>query len=223
MITACPPVPGGVLLDVGCGDGTLASEARRRLGASEVLGIDILPHNLLSARNRGIRPMLADLESPLPIREGSIDAVLASHVIEHLADTDQFVRELYRVLKPGGYAAVATPNLSAWPNVLFLILGQQPPSTNVSDVAPLGFMSWLWRDSQPLGVDVGHVGSNKHRRVFVRDSLIGLFRFHGFLCERVLATGFPPFAGVLAELVARMLPAYARQLVLLARKQVSAR
>ena len=107
----------------------------------------------------------ADLNGVLPLSDESVDVVIASHVIEHINDTDMFVKEMYRVLRGGGYALVATPNLAAWYNVLFLILGQQPPSTCVSDVAPLGLMSrrvWAGRYT----TRVGHQGSNQHRRVF---------------------------------------------------------
>jgi len=54
-----------------------------------------------------------DLCAGLPYAAGSVDAVYASHVLEHLApeEAEQFVRECLRVLKPGGVARFAVPDL----------------------------------------------------------------------------------------------------------------
>jgi SAM-dependent methyltransferase len=45
----------------------------------------------------------------IPASAGSFDAILCSHVLEHVSDDRQAMRELYRVLKPGGWAAVMVP------------------------------------------------------------------------------------------------------------------
>lgn len=56
-----------------------------------------------------------DLTRPFPFRDASIDAVLASHVLEHLtvAEAGACVGEIQRVLKPGGILRVAVPDLDA--------------------------------------------------------------------------------------------------------------
>lgn len=61
------------------------------------------------------RYLTADLESPLadlhfdvqriPLADGSVDAVLCNHLLEHVADDRQALRELHRVLRPGGAGA----------------------------------------------------------------------------------------------------------------------
>jgi ubiquinone/menaquinone biosynthesis C-methylase UbiE len=56
-------------------------------------------------------------ESRFP--ESSFDLVLASHLIEHLNDPTSFVREVYRVLAPGGYFLVTTPNIAGFQARLF--------------------------------------------------------------------------------------------------------
>ena len=77
--------------------------------------------------------MAADLNLRLPYDDGTFDVVCSNQVIEHLSDTDTFVAELHRVLRPGGFAVTSTENLASWHNVASLTLGWQPFSlTNVS-------------------------------------------------------------------------------------------
>lgn len=52
----------------------------------------------------------ADLRNPLPFADGSVDAVYSHHVIEHLPDIKAHLRDVYRVLKPGGVYRVGGPN-----------------------------------------------------------------------------------------------------------------
>ena len=61
----------------------------------------------------------ADLESPLadlhfdvqqiPLADGSVDVVICNHIMEHVADDRRAMRELHRVLKPGGWGIVLSP------------------------------------------------------------------------------------------------------------------
>ena len=44
-----------------------------------------------------------DVDSGLPFEDGTFDVVTSYHLIEHVSDTDLLVKEIYRVLKPGGY------------------------------------------------------------------------------------------------------------------------
>ena len=52
--------------------------------------------------------LVIDITS-IPASAGSFDAILCSHVLEHVSDDRQAMREMYRVLKPGGWAAVMVP------------------------------------------------------------------------------------------------------------------
>jgi SAM-dependent methyltransferase len=214
------PVPGGTLLDVGCGDGDFTTLVMERTQSARALGIDMFTNNLDIAAEKGIKGTKSDLNEPFPVSDASVDIVVASHVIEHVSDTDLFVQEIGRVLKPGGYAVVATPNLAAWYNIAFLILGQQPPSTAVSDVAPVGFMEQkIWSGGAYTGdIPVGHQGSNNHRRIFVRSTLKRLFEFYGFTCEKIGVCGFPPLPWWLADLACRVLPMYGWQIMVRVRK-----
>lgn len=70
-------------------------------------------------------------------------------VIEHLFDTDNFVSESFRILKPGGYTIVSTVNLASWHNIFALILGYQPfDFANISIKGTIGNPFSLWKDER---------------------------------------------------------------------------
>jgi ubiquinone/menaquinone biosynthesis C-methylase UbiE len=103
---------GGRILDAGCGGGgmplSLAEEA------DQVIGIDLAPrfneagHRL--AAEHGLRNLhfaQANGEA-LPFPDAAFDMVLSHAVIEHVADAPVYLRELARVLKPGGFVYLST-------------------------------------------------------------------------------------------------------------------
>lgn len=108
-------VAGKRVLDLGCGAGGKAVYCAT-LGAREVVGVDIVPHyreeGEALARRHGVpervRFITADA-TQLPLPSGSLDAVLASDVVEHLADPEAGLREAWRVLAPGGRVYISFP------------------------------------------------------------------------------------------------------------------
>ena len=89
------------ILDVGCGDGQIA----RALAAngSQVLGIDPTRLHIDVARERGGGPTYEmGLATSLPVADGSMDAVVACLVFEHIDEVDAAIAEVSRVLVPGG-------------------------------------------------------------------------------------------------------------------------
>jgi 2-polyprenyl-3-methyl-5-hydroxy-6-metoxy-1,4-benzoquinol methylase len=102
---------GKLLLDLGCGTGWFSRRARAR-GADVVsvdLGSGLLKQVLAKAR---VRPVAGNALA-LPFRDASFDVVVSSEMIEHTTDPAQAVREMARVLKPGGPLALTCPN-RAW-------------------------------------------------------------------------------------------------------------
>ena len=51
---------------------------------------------------------------PYPIEDNSFDEIYAKHIIEHLDDPESFVKELYRILSPGGTVLIETPHFSSY-------------------------------------------------------------------------------------------------------------
>jgi SAM-dependent methyltransferase len=93
-------------LDVGCGMGELAERVQRELGAN-VVAVDISARMVELTRARGIQASVADVQA-LPFEDGSFDCVAANWVLYHVPDVDLGVRELARVLRPGGRLVAAT-------------------------------------------------------------------------------------------------------------------
>lgn len=103
MLALAGNVAGRRILDAGCGSGPLF-EALRDRGAL-VTGIDASTALLDIARTRlgpGADLQLADLTSPLPFADATFDDVIASLVMHYLPDWGPTLRELQRVLRPGG-------------------------------------------------------------------------------------------------------------------------
>jgi len=99
--------PQGRLLEIGCGRGDLLHHLSR-LGW-EVQGIDPDPKAAATARERGLNVSCGSLES-VSFADESFDAIIMSHVIEHLYDPIATVRECHRILKSGGRLVLLTPN-----------------------------------------------------------------------------------------------------------------
>lgn len=98
--------PGGVpatVLDVGCGTGRLLREARRRWPDTQVIGIDISPGMIAEARQRAPygRFLLGPAES-LQLEAGSVDLAVSTMSFHHWTDKAAGIREIARVLAPGG-------------------------------------------------------------------------------------------------------------------------
>jgi 2-polyprenyl-3-methyl-5-hydroxy-6-metoxy-1,4-benzoquinol methylase len=97
----------GRLLDIGCGRGELV--ARMSSLGWQAEGIDTDPAAVEAARSKSIRVKCSALhEQKFP--ERSFDAVVMSHVIEHLHRPLQLLKEVYRILRPGCLLLIATPN-----------------------------------------------------------------------------------------------------------------
>ncbi|MBW3536840.1 MAG: methyltransferase domain-containing protein [Actinobacteria bacterium] len=90
------------VVDVGTGEGQLARLAAA-MGA-HVVGLDPATAQLAVASERGgVVDYVAGLAAGLPVRAGSVDAVIACLVFEHIEDVDAAIAEVGRVLRPGGW------------------------------------------------------------------------------------------------------------------------
>lgn len=94
------------VLEVGCGMGEIAERIQKELRA-DVRAIDISERMVELTRERGVRAEVGDVQS-LGLADDELDCVVANWVLYHVPDIDKAVREIARVLKPGGRLVAGT-------------------------------------------------------------------------------------------------------------------
>lgn len=92
------PQPDEIILDVGCGDGTL-SRSLMECGAT-VIGIDSSPEQVAAARERGVDARCQDVCTMTD--DNRFDAVFSNAALHWVTEPDQAVRRIFAALKPGG-------------------------------------------------------------------------------------------------------------------------
>jgi 2-polyprenyl-3-methyl-5-hydroxy-6-metoxy-1,4-benzoquinol methylase len=112
-IKAAGAVKGSRLLEVGCGDGALCGVLRSRLGVA-VTGVDTSDKGLALARRmfeqRGWAGEFHQVGGyDTGFADASFDLVVCSDVIEHVDDPQAMLREIQRLLSPGGRLVITTP------------------------------------------------------------------------------------------------------------------
>lgn len=114
LLTAARLQPGERVLDVACGTGVVARLAAERVGPSgAVSGLDVHPGMLAEARKEtregaGIRWYEASAES-MPLADESFEVVLCQMGLQFVTDKPAALREMHRVLAPGGRALINAP------------------------------------------------------------------------------------------------------------------
>ncbi|RLI26488.1 MAG: hypothetical protein DRO52_02440 [Candidatus Hecatellales archaeon] len=137
----------GLMLDVGCGTG-LFSQVFRELGW-RVLGVDYALGMVSRASARGLEVVLAD-GLHLPFRPSLFDSVLLFTVLEFLSSEEEALKEVCRVLKPGGSLILGVHNrVNPWNLYRRFKAGRKSSSAykNVRFYGPLGLKEKLERFS----------------------------------------------------------------------------
>lgn len=116
----------GRLLEIGCGNGAMLSRMAN-LGW-QVVGIDFDSKAVKVARSEGLDVRRGTLDEQ-NFDDSSFDAVVMSHVIEHVTDPSSLLRNCNRILKPGGRLIAITPNALSWGHGLYARdwRGLEPP------------------------------------------------------------------------------------------------
>lgn len=107
-------VPGGRLLDIGCGTGFVIHLA---IGIfDEIHGVDITPAMIQRVRtDQGNITLHQSVAEAMPFPDATFDAVTAYSFVDHVADQAALLREVVRVLKPGGiFYADLVPSRLFW-------------------------------------------------------------------------------------------------------------
>jgi SAM-dependent methyltransferase len=116
--------PGMRLLDVGCGPGSITRGLAEIVAPGQVVGLDLSSETLDAARRdaaaRGLENLRYEIGSVygLPFPDASFDAAYAHQVFQHLREREVALREMLRVLRPGGLVAVRDVDwgtIAYWP------------------------------------------------------------------------------------------------------------
>jgi SAM-dependent methyltransferase len=214
VLRMLPSGRGGTVLDIGTNTGDFARRVADRLGAERVVGVELIEEHAAKARARGFEVVCANVDDGLPFADGEFDTVHANQVIEHVRHSDAFLREVRRVLKPGGLALISTNNLSSWHNVGALVLGYQPMPAHVSDELIVG---------NPLDPRRGweHEDGRAHLRLFTARALMELCDVHGLERVAVRTAGYYPLPPRLGRIAARVDRVHGAFLVALVRRPLS--
>ncbi len=135
--------PGSRILDIGCGEGRHTVMAARH-PATKCVGADYGFGNLETTRDKlKYHESLADLSchtwdltcsniTALNFKDRAFDGIICSEVLEHIIEDDAAIRELIRVLKPGGFLAVSVPRF--WPEKICWWLSKEYSSASQGHV-----------------------------------------------------------------------------------------
>lgn len=183
-------IKGSTLLDIGCSDGTFTIRCAKATGAEEIYGIEINENDAEEARLKGINVLITDANLAFPFQDEYFDVITANQILEHVLNTDNMLRECYRVLKSDGVMILSVPNLCSLFHTVMILLGNQPTTLHVSEIQVGNFLK---------GVETfGHI------HAFAPPALKDLVEYHGFKVEKTVASGYHPFPTKMARLLSQL-------------------
>ncbi|MFX1559082.1 MAG: class I SAM-dependent methyltransferase [Promethearchaeota archaeon] len=161
------------VLDVGCGDGWFGKRIIEDFGA-EVHGVDISMDALKKAELSGLKVKKQDLDgNKLSYPNKYFDAVLCGDIIEHLINTEFFLKEIRRVLKKNGFLILSVPNIATYYNRFLLLAGKFP--VGIESASELVFPPIKAKELYNTG----------HVRAYTKETITKLIVYHGFKIEDV--------------------------------------
>jgi SAM-dependent methyltransferase len=161
---------GGTLLDIGTGTGVVPMTFHRlgrRVVSVDLGGSDRLRDALQRIKDLGVEGHWAEVgEEPIPLPDASVDVAFAGDVVEHLPNSPRpFMRELARVLRPGGWCVLTTPNAVRLSVRLKVLLGHS---------------NWM-----PLSEIYDGERNYGHHKEYEAAEFAALFRLSGFADIRI--------------------------------------
>lgn len=182
-------------LDLGCDDGALTKKLASKIDTKNIYGVEIVDERIKEAQKNGIIVEKFDLNEKFNFPDNFFDVIHANQIIEHLYNSDNFISEIYRILKPGGYAIISTENASSWCNIFASIMGWQIFSlTNISNKKNcIGNPFSLHKNNS------NKLESWNHVRIYNIRGLKEYFEAFQFKIGAVKGAGYFPLPGILGN------------------------
>jgi len=149
-----------------------------------ITGLEISQKAAAIGKKRHLKIKVGDVHQPFPFTTNSFDVVTAGEIIEHIYDTDFFLEEIKRILKPSGSLIISTPNIATLGRRLMLLFGINPLlETSLSNAA--GHIRYFTKDS------LERLLHKHHLQTIEFTSDIINFTNSGQIKSRLLAQLFP--------------------------------
>lgn len=187
------------ILDIGCYDGSFLSLIKNR--NNDFFGIEASDQGVRETKNKEIevKQFFFDDKTPIPFEDSFFDIVVAGEIIEHIYDTDFFLREIYRILKPSGKLLISTPNIASLGRRIMLIFGISP----ILEISP------------------NEADSSGHIRYFTYKDLAKLLKKHNFILKirKSDVVNFSSGGKIKSKTLAKILPNISQSLIALYEKK----
>lgn len=175
-------IPGGVLLEIGCGEGGFLRQAERYF---QVEGMDVSPYAISQAREHfGERVKVGNIEERSLERE-KFDAVAAFNVLEHLRSPLETVAHLWAALKDGGWLIGSVPNKQGWIGRPLTAAGNFFDRTHLSTLSPGAWLGAFYSCGFREIYFLGEINLGRNLCWYVRGPLWGSVAFNlMFVCQK---------------------------------------
>jgi len=187
---------GSNFLDLGCDDGVLTKKLADKINTKNIYGVEIVDERIKKSEDNGLIVKKFDLNNKFSFEDDFFDVIHANQVIEHLYNSDNFISEIYRILKPGGYAIISTENASSWCNIFASIMGWQIFSlTNISNKKNSIGNPFSLHKSNSIKLE-----SWNHVRIYNIRGLKEYFEAFEFKIEVVKGAGYFPLPAIIGNI-----------------------